>query len=1053
MTEPPARWRSILLIALAACGLMGASARAQQDGDEIIRLAAESWNEGTFASKEKAFEMLAMAGGARPALPWLVEACGDPNPGVRNKAAIFLGQIHAEPARVVPRLAALLKDPDPSVREAAAMALAQFGRWAEGAMKALVEAANAPSERLAPGAEMALTAIGDSAIPELARLLKASDPSRRARALQGIQGGTSDGARSRGVALAIALKSHWIELVHDPHPMVRAHLARTLAILPAETPAVLAALRVLMEDPLPEVRVVVATAIGATEGIPDGLRGQFLGLLADRDRDVRAQAAAAIPQPELADPVVIDRLLKMLKDPQPLVRSAAAAKLTEARRMIFTNDPQGRQNRTIFQTSRALIQHPDASLTLLGAMEDTEPNVRRSAAMLSPAFPKVADRSVPLLIRQLGGRDPQVRATAAGALGQIRPAPESAVRPLLAIVAGAGATTEEGQPAAIAAATALVSMGGPARAKAMRLVLGRLKANDETQRSFARQVFQVMGPSVIDDLLRIAADPRTPRALQSEVVSLIWWPRVMQNDSLLAASSRRSAVLNTVPTLRSLAEEGDAQTRIVALALLAAIDPSDAGVASLFLDFLRSDRSQDDQGLEQRWIAYIIKPPMIPTLAKGLDDEDSSIRFETLKVLQGLAESLAVPDPRDPDRPAPPSWTYPGGPGRQRELGSRLARSLLPRLTDREFRVRWAAVETLGVFRAEPELVMPALVKMVRTEGGRLPVDSLTFHPFQSDYILGRSDKGTDPLRLVAIRALGAYGREAAGTVPAILPFLKDSDPRVRWFAAEALANIGPDARAAVPSLIEALQSDVVATGKDEENFNVLTKAPIRLIAAYALGRIGPDARAAVPALTTALSGPDSRVRLAAARALGRMGEAARPAVPNLVRLATRESNNQVAVQAAESLRELGPIARKGLIAAMHDADVEVRVNALGVLTEVRGATVVPVAEIARYLDDPEPEVRVAAASALSLAAGRPEAVAVLPRLVATLGDRDSEVVTAAANAITCLLRPLMTPLPAIVSPAHPFRPAPEDGFEWVTRPSDLPPAPSNPGIGRLITD
>ncbi|MHB1558173.1 MAG: HEAT repeat domain-containing protein [Isosphaeraceae bacterium] len=1035
MTEPAGRWRGILLIALAACGLMGASTRAQEDGDEILRLAAESWKEGTYASQEKAFEMLATASGIRPALPWLIEACRDLNPAIRGKAAIFLGQVHVEPDRVLPWLAALLKDPDPSVRSAAAMALAQFGRRAEGAMKALVEAVNAPSNRLCLGAEMALTTIGDAAIPELSRLLGASDPSRRARVLQGIQQGTSDGSWSGGIAVAISLKSRWIELAHDPHPMVRAQLAKTLAMLPARTPPVLAALRVLMEDTLPEVRVVVVTAVGSTNRIPNGLRGPFLKRLADPDRDVRANAAEAIPQPELADPVVIDWLLKLLKDPQPRVRAAAGAKLAEARRMVFTTDPQGRQYRTVFQTSRALIQHPTAGLTLLAAMEDTRPDVRRSAAALIPAFPAVADRAVPLLIRQLGDHDPRVRAIAAGAIGQLRPAPETAVRPLLAIVTGRDATTEEGQPAAIAAATALVSMGGPARAKGLRLVLGRLKAGDEPQRDFARQALTTMGPLVIDDLVQIAADPRTPRALQVEAASLIW-PRATQDDSFLAARSRRAAVLDTVPTFRSLANDGNPQTRMIALALLAAIDPSDASVASLFLEYLRSERSRDDQELGPQWTAYVLKPPMIPTLVIGLEDEDSSVRFETLKILQGLAESLAVLDPRDPDRPAPPAWTYPGGRERQRELGSLLARSLLPCLTDREFRVRWAAAETLGIVHAEPMLVIPALVKIVKTEGGRLPVDGLTFRPFQLDYILGHSDKGTDPLRMVAIRALGAYGREAAGTVPVILPFLKDEDPRVCWYAAEALANIGPEARDAVPALIEALQSDAVATGKDEENYNVLTKAPIRLIAAYALARIGPDARAAVPALTAALSGPDSRVRLTAAGALGRMGAAASPSVPDLVRLATRGSNIQVAVQAAESLRQLGPIARKELIAAMHDHDVEVRVNALGVLTDPRGATVVPVAEIARCLDDPDPQVRVAAASALSLAAARPEAVAVLPRLVAALGDRDSEVVAAAANAVTCVLRPLMIPIPAIVSPAHPFRPEPDDGFEWVESPT-----------------
>lgn len=1056
MTKQPGRWQALLLIALAAWGPMCAPARAQQDTDEINSLAAESWREGTDTSKQKAFQIAAsLNGDARPALPWLVDACRDPNPAIRNKGAFFLGLVHAEPARCVPVLATLLKDPDPSVRSAAAIALARFGRRAKGAIPALVEAANAPSERFCPGAELALASIGDAAIPELARLLKASDPSRRARVLQGIQQGAS---WPRGMTFAIALAPCWNELIHDPHPMVRAQLAQTLVMLRSGTPRVLAALRILMKDSTPGVRVAVVKAFGSAGWLPDELHAPFLERLADRDRDVRAQAAGAIPQPDLADPVVIDRLLELLKDPEAVVRSAAGASLLEARRVYFSPD---RQNR-IIETSRALLQHPTAGMTLLSAMKDTRPDVRRFAAMLIPAFPEIADRSVPVLIRQLSDRDPLVRSIAASSLGQMRPAPLAAVRPLLAVVAGFDAKHQEDQQAAIDASTALAAMGGPAKAKVLRLILSRLKALDEAQRGYARQALLAMGDSVVDDLLRVVADARSPRDLQVEAVGSLM-ARAMQDDTLFDALPRRAAALAAVATLRALAKADDAQTSIIALALLAAIDPSDADVASSFLDFLRSNREKDDPELKQQWIACIIKPPMIPTLVKGLQDRDASLRFETLKVLQMLAEPLGAaessklgahglsggaelpPITVGPDSTAhlPLAWAGPQGHRRRREASSLLVRSLLPCLMDREFRNRWAAAETLGVLHAEPELALPALIKMIETEGGRLPVDGLTFHPFPLDYTIGRSDKGTDPLRLAAIRALCGFGREASCAVPVLVPFLKDEDPRVQWFVAQALANIGPEARAAVPALIEAVQSEAVATGKDEDNLLVAKKAPIRLIAAYALGQIGPDARRSVPALMTAVAGSDSRVRLAAAWALGQMGEAASPAVPALVRLATRGSNHQVASRAAESLRDLGPIARKALIAAMHDVDVVVRVNALGVLTEARGATVVPIAEITRCLNGSDAEVRVAAGSAIAMAAGRPEAVAALPRLLAALGDRDSEVVAAAANAVTCILRPLMSPLPVILSPAHPFRPEPDDGFEQVERPIGDP-GPSN---------
>ena len=61
---------------------------------------------------------------------------------------------------------------------------------------------------------------------------------------------------------------------------------------------------------------------------------------------------------------------------------------------------------------------------------------------------------------------------------------------------------------------------------------------------------------------------------------------------------------------------------------------------------------------------------------------------------------------------------------------------------------------------------------------------------------------------------------------------LKDTDSEVRFNAATVLSAIGPDAKPAVPALIEALKVN-----------------GIRKTAAVALGVIGPEAKPAVPAL------------------------------------------------------------------------------------------------------------------------------------------------------------------------------------------------------------
>jgi HEAT repeat protein len=77
----------------------------------------------------------------------------------------------------------------------------------------------------------------------------------------------------------------------------------------------------------------------------------------------------------------------------------------------------------------------------------------------------------------------------------------------------------------------------------------------------------------------------------------------------------------------------------------------------------------------------------------------------------------------------------------------------------------------------------------------------------------------------------------------------------LRFHAATALGRIGPDAKEAVPGLVDLL--------KDKK------LGPARRVAAEALGAIGPDAKNAVPALKDAAS--DGEISDAAAKALSRI--------------------------------------------------------------------------------------------------------------------------------------------------------------------------------------
>ena len=93
-------------------------------------------------------------------------------------------------------------------------------------------------------------------------------------------------------------------------------------------------------------------------------------------------------------------------------------------------------------------------------------------------------------------------------------------------------------------------------------------------------------------------------------------------------------------------------------------------------------------------------------------------------------------------------------------------------------------------------------------------------------YWLAQSKEKGESSRRAAAHALGQIGPEAKAAVPALMELLKDTDSELRWLAALALGQIGPEAKAAVPALMELL--------KDEEE-------KVYREAAEALGKIKSD--------------------------------------------------------------------------------------------------------------------------------------------------------------------------------------------------------------------
>lgn len=186
------------------------------------------------------------------------------------------------------------------------------------------------------------------------------------------------------------------------------------------------------------------------------------------------------------------------------------------------------------------------------------------------------------------------------------------------------------------------------------------------------------------------------------------------------------------------------------------------------------------------------------TLRFALKDGDKDVRAQSARALGkiGIAAAEAIPD-------------------------------LVKVLDDRRKAVRFEVAHALGMFGPEAKLATKGLVRL----------------------LYDRED-----IRNEAVQSLG---RLKAAAVPDLIRALADKNCDVRWGAAVALGEIGPEAKEAVPALIRAM-------GDEEEE--------VRDAAVRALGWIGPEAGAAAPGLVKLLESGDPAVRLNAASALAMMG-------------------------------------------------------------------------------------------------------------------------------------------------------------------------------------
>jgi HEAT repeat protein len=305
----------------------------------------------------------------------------------------------------------------------------------------------------------------------------------------------------------------------------------------------------------------------------------------------------------------------------------------------------------------------------------------------------------------------------------------------------------------------------------------------------------------------------------------------------------------------------------------------------------------------------------------------------------------------------------------------------------------------------KPRLIRP-LLNLVR-----LGFDAPRPRGAEVDLVASRADflrRPYSPARATAAEALMELGPRARGALPVLVEALGDPNPSVRMWSSNAVSAVGPDA---LPAVLPSLRS---------------SRAAVRTAAAWVFGEIDRAAQAASPELLALLDDPDAAVREAVARALSRRDAEGEAIVKGLCQrlddpvwnvrswalsgLGHAASRSPVALQTLlEATRakdrftrcgavyELGHIpARderivKALVTALRDEEIDVRTNALISLKLLRekARSAVPALLEAFKAEGLKPNVRRLVRQMVleALAAIGGEAREVLPLALRTLED------------------------------------------------------------------